>query len=72
METCSLRDLFPSDETPRVSAGQQTRRERDMARDVLTACSICRIVGPTARLREHLAVDHERLPFPIVVWAEGA
>lgn len=43
-----------------------------MAREVLTACSICRIVGPTARLREHLAVDHERLPFPIVVWAEGA
>ena len=62
METCDLER--------RESAGQQTRRDRDLVREMLTPCPLCRVVGPTARLGEHLAVDHGRREAPIVVWAE--
>ncbi len=65
-----MRELFPPD-GPRVSTGQQTRSERALVRSMLTVCHVCRVHGPTARLEDHLAMDHGMVQRP-VVWAESA
>ena len=67
VESCRLNRA-----TPRGSTGQQTRSERALARRMLTACPVCRVTGPTARLGEHLAVDHGIVQRPVIVWAESA
>ena len=69
VESCDLREVS---DTSRVSAGQATRRERALERTMLTLCPVCRVTGPTARLGDHLAVDHGIPRRPVIVWAESA
>lgn len=41
-----------------MSAAREKTSERHLDHRVLTVCLVCRVSGPTARLTEHILVDH--------------